>query len=185
MDMEGEGAQVLSMMKEMNETNLSMPSDQSHQTHTTQKVNPSQTGRNKGSNSAPSSLKIFNPESINHYAGGGGGGCSDNQDAPDTPWESEVRALEARIAFLPSATSVGESENSDAPHLQKFSTPSEQRDFMKRVTTLLDRGFRGVAALEALLCAAASTAATNVLDDSDSENSKLKEGNGSGNKNIS
>ena len=184
MDMEGEGAQVLSMMKEMNETNLSMPNDQLHHTHTSQKINPSQTGRSKGPNSAPSSLTIFNPESINHYAGGGGGGCSDNQDAPDTPWESEVRALEARIAFLPRATSVGESENSDAPHLQKFSTPSEQRDFMKRVTTLLDRGFRGVAALEALLCAAASTVATNVLDDSDGENSKLKEGNGSGKKDF-
>jgi hypothetical protein len=175
MDMEGEGAQVLSMMKEMNETNLSMPNEQStHHTNTVQKVNTAQAGRGRGSNSLPSGLTIFNPESINHYTGT----SSDNQDAPDTPWESEVRALEARIAFLPRDTSVGGSENSDGSHLQKLSTPSEQRDFMKRVTTLLDRGFRGVSALEALL----SAAATNVQEDSDGENPNTKEGSGSGKK---
>ena len=147
MDMEGKGAQVLFMMKEMNETSLNTPKDNqlSNQPCSIPKINQS-----KAFGSIP--LKIANPDSVPHTHGA----YSDNQDGPDTPWESEVRALEAKIAFEPKTVSSGDrdSETSDSPHASRFTTPSEQKDFLKKIMMTLDMGFEGLSSLEALLTSA-------------------------------
>ena len=146
MDMEGKGAQVLFMMKEMNETSLNTPTEQhSNQPYSIPKINQS-----KAFGSKP--LKIANPESVPHTHGA----YSDNQDGPDTPWESEVRALEAKIALEPRTVSSGDrdSEKSESPHTSKFTTPSEQKDFLKKIMMTLDMGHEGLSSLEALLTSA-------------------------------
>lgn len=166
-DMEGEGAQVLFMMSEMNETNLNTPTEPPKATHC---LDPAQTLSSNPpvrsvSSSGPKSLlslSISNPESINHSTGG-----SENHDAPDTPWESEVRALEARTSFMSRTACTGESENSDSTNTMRFCTPTEQRDFLKEVMALLDRGYEGLPLLESLL----DSAASQCSEDSDGESS--------------
>jgi hypothetical protein len=166
MDMEGEGAQVLFMMSEMNETSLNTPTEIPK---TVKCPEPQVSIPNPPLRSVPStgsksllSLTISNPESINHSTGG-----SENHDAPDTPWESDVRALEARTSFMSRTACTGESESSDSSHAMKFCTPTEQRDFLKKVTALLDKGYEGLPLLESLL----DSAASQCSEDSDGESS--------------
>lgn len=166
MDMEGEGAQVLFMMSEMNETSLNTPTEipKAVKCPEPQASVPNPPLRSVPSTGSKSllSLTISNPESINHSTGG-----SENHDAPDTPWESEVRALEARTSFMSRTASTGESESSDSSHAMKFCTPTEQRDFLKKVTALLDKGYEGLPLLESLL----DSAASQCSEDSDGESS--------------
>lgn len=147
-DMEGKGAQVLFMMKEMNETSLNTPTDPQH---SNQPFSIPKTNQSKVFGSKP--LKISNPESVPHTHGA----YSDNQDGPDTPWENEVRALEAKIVLQPRPASSVDSEGNESPHTSKLTTPSEQKDFLKKIMTILDMGYSGLQSLETLLTAAAES----------------------------
>ena len=198
-DFEGEGAQVLFMMKERTETNLNAPVDNIHSAVVSVTSQMSGTGSNSGSGSgransahtqhahsngnnntknAPS-LTIKNPDNLRLSSNGSGSGSiggnlnNENRDGPDTPWESEVRALEARMVFN---TRTSQNENDPVPSLKGpvlLTTTSEQRDFLKTVTSLLDKGQGGLQALETLLLVSSQVHGQKGTDDIDNQNGKI------------
>ena len=98
---------------------------------------------------------------------------NENRDGPDTPWESEVRALEARMVFN---TRTNINENDPVPSLKGpvlLTTTSEQRDFLKTVTSLLDKGQGGLQALETLLLVSSQVHGQKDTDDIDNQNGKI------------
>ena len=71
-----------------------------------------------------------------------------HSDIIDAPWENENRTS-SRLHTM----STNDEHDSYSFHSMRLITSSEQRDFLKRVTTLLDQGVQGLSSLRALLAA--------------------------------
>ena len=113
-------------------------------------------------------LSIVNPET--YYSGDGYEQEGSGGGGAETPWESQVRALDVRsnfafantpsfprsrlnaLAHAPSSSSSSLSAAAAASTMiLPVPTPSEQRDFHRQIVSLIDKGFEGLTKLDGLL----------------------------------
>ena len=171
MEMEGEGAQVLFMLKD---SNAMLSPRGLGAISPLASIMATGRGMVKGEMADPSmyssyhrNLSIINPETFytgdGYEQGGAAGGA-------DTPWEKEVRALDVRsnfafantpsfprsrlnaLANAPSSSSAALTAAAAASTMiLPVPTPSEQRDFHRQVVALIDKGFEGLTKLDGLL----------------------------------
>jgi hypothetical protein len=101
-------------------------------------------------------LTIINPDNFPSVASVSASSSSSSDGPPETPWETDVRALEKRTG-----SSSGPLRSSISTASLRSITPSEQRDFLAKVRYCLQRGAEGVPELEQLLKSAEAATLTS------------------------
>ena len=197
MEYEGEGAEVLFRMKEMTEITTQKTFPQIPRNNLNSAVvsvsslasssGLGSLGEVERKSSVPSSMATKNhdvlPYNRNVY-----GNEHDNEheniheneheneihgDVLETPWESETRTS-SRVHTM----STNDEHDSYSFNSMRLVTSSEQRDFLKRVTALLDQGVQGLSSLEALLAASSSQGQGHDQQHDQREHNNSEDGSG-------